>query len=424
MRIVLLSDHETTGGAAVAASRLATGLTRVGHEVIRLVCFPDGGSDGRPWETRLLHTFPGEAAFRRRIMRLPTELRIRAERIINERTKRELDEILGELDPDIVNVHNLHSARWDPDLVTVCTDHAPTVWTLHDMWSFTGRCAYSYDCRRFVDGCDASCPTPKEYPPLEPEYIADAWDSRRRIFEAAQDLVAVTPSTWLARKAREGLWRDHPVETIPNGLPLETFSPLDRGQARESLVLDPNGPVVLLPPSVAVEKRKGSRVIDDILRRIETRPLSLLTFGKADPPEPPSGAELRSLGYVDESTQAEVYSAADLYLHPAPADNLPNVVLEAMACGTPSAAFDVGGVADMVREGETGWLVQPLGPDAMAETVDHALAEIRSGRTLRRSCRTVAEEEYGLTTMSQEYVSLFESLTGAGGREVAPSGPG
>lgn len=424
MRIVLLSDLETPGGAAVAASRLAEALIDDGHEVIRIVGSPSDDGQDRRWETRPLHTFPGESRFRKNIMRLPTRLRVRAERFINRRAREKLDDMLAEIGPTAINVHNLHAARWGPDLVTACTRHAPTVWTLHDMWSFTGRCAYSYDCEKFIDGCDASCPTPREYPALEPEYIADAWESRRRIFNSSEDLAAVTPSRWLARKAQEGLWRDHLVETIPNGVPLETFCPKNRMEARKALDVNPDVPVVLLPPAVAIQKRKGSRIIHEILDKIETRPLSLLTFGRARPPEPPAGVELHALGYVDERIQAEAYSAASLYMHPAPVDNLPNVVLEAMACGTPSVAFDIGGVSDMVRAGQTGWLVDHYDADPMARTVDEALAEVSSGRTLRESCRAVAEDEYNLSKMSQEYVALFESMAAPGPSERSPVGSG
>src|SRR5262249_5214313 len=124
--------------------------------------------------------------------------------------------------PDIINVHNLHGAApwgWGPRLVEVCLEFAPVVWTLHDMWSFTGRCAYSYDCEKFISGCDASCPTPDEEPKLPAERIHAAWEERRALYARhVDDLVIVTPSRWLAEQARRGMFARHRIEVIPYGL--------------------------------------------------------------------------------------------------------------------------------------------------------------------------------------------------------------
>lgn len=207
MKIVMLSDHETLGGAAQSASRLAAALCAE-HEVTRLVLFPDGRP--HPWRTHVLGT---ETASRRWLRRLPRKLW--PGRFPYPGTPAfaaaEFARLLRRLRPDAINVHNLHSGAdwgWGPHLVAVCAEAAPVVWTLHDMWSFTGRCAYRYDCEKFRTGCDATCPTPHEPPRLAPEHIAVAWDERRRLLAAHPDMIAVTPSRWLAAERSAGYGRD------------------------------------------------------------------------------------------------------------------------------------------------------------------------------------------------------------------------
>ena len=163
MRIVTLSDDETAGGAAVAASRLAAELTRAGAEVTRVVCRPDGLK--HPWRTRVL---PEGRCKRltwlltqRLTRRASVVLAIAVQRLVLNRT---LAHALNGLRPEVIAVDNLHGVGWWPDVVSVCLRHAPTVWTLHDMWSFTGRCAYGYECTKFITGCDGTCPMPRGLP--------------------------------------------------------------------------------------------------------------------------------------------------------------------------------------------------------------------------------------------------------------------
>src|SRR5215471_3324424 len=200
MHVVMLSDAETKGGAAIAASRLAEALHRLGHRVTRIVHLASG--QDHSWST-LSMDFDSSLRRAARAM-VPSQIRKAFE---IQSVRHRLNGALDILSPDVVNVHNLHGygatrrAGWSAGLVKVCANHAPTVWTLHDMWSFTGRCAYSYDCTKYLTGCDSTCPTPEEHPPLAPERIAQAWATRRLELRKNPSLVAVTPSNWLAREA-------------------------------------------------------------------------------------------------------------------------------------------------------------------------------------------------------------------------------
>ena len=331
----------------------------------------------------------------------------------------QLDLLLRRLRPDAVNIHNLHGADsdgWSAGIARVATAHAPTVWTLHDMWSFTGRCAYSYDCRKFIDGCDSSCPSPGEYPALAPERIEDAWRRRRALLAGAATLVGVCPSRWLAAEARAGLWGRRRVEVIPNGLPLETYRPVDRKTARAALGLDRPHPVLLVAAQKLQARQKGAKLLEEALGRATRRPVTLLTLGAGALRLDIPGLEIVPLGYVeDEPKKTLFYAAADALVHPAEADNLPNVVMESIACATPVIGLPVGGVPEMVRPGCTGWLARTPDADGLAAAIDGAVEDLGRGVRLGESCRRIAEAEYGSDLQASRYVNLISI-----GRSMTP----
>jgi glycosyltransferase involved in cell wall biosynthesis len=321
---------------------------------------------------------------------------------------------LRRLRPDVINVHNIHlgsNQGWGPELVRICAEVAPVAWTLHDMWSFTGRCAYSYDCRKFETGCDASCPTAGEYPSLEPNRIAPAWETRRQMLRELAGLTAVTPSRWLAAEARRGLWAGHAVHAIPNSLPVEVFRPLERRQARARLGLDESGSVVLVVAHQLTDVRKGGHILPHVWGHVGPRPLTLLTMGAGEVAIRDASIRVVPLGWIaDYEKQAEVYSAADVLLHPAPVDNLPCVVMEALACGTPVVGFPIGGVPEMVLPDVSGWLAAEVSAVSLGQTLGQALESIRAGQDLRASCRALAEREYAPQVQAARYLEVFAEL--------------
>lgn len=407
MHVVMLSDLESEGGAAIAASRLAEALCKAGHKVTRVVHWRNGQEHA--WQT---HTLRSPLPFGNGLLRFAPQLL--RERFAQLQPASLLKQLLANVHVDVVNVHNIHKAAasgWSVRLLQVCAQYAPTVWTLHDMWSFTGRCAYSYECRKFITGCDASCPTPTEYPSLAPKLISKAWESRRRLFTEQKELVAVCPSRWLAQEAVAGGWSGHRVEVIPYGLPLDVYRPLDRMMARAELGIRPDRPVLLTVAHSMTARRKGGAILIKALQSVRMRPVTLITLGLGHFPIEAEGVDWRPLGYVnDERKKVLAYNAADLLVHPSLVDNLPNVVMEALACGTPCVAFDIGGVPDMVRPELTGWLSQEVSPQGLADVIDHALTAIDHGMDLRLSCRAVAQAEYDARIQAERYLQLFASL--------------
>jgi glycosyltransferase involved in cell wall biosynthesis len=407
MHVVMLSDLEVTGGAAIAASRLAEGLTTKDVKVSRIIGIGDATSASEAWDR--YHVFPNlTGGYLPKIIGKASIYHL--SRIYTKISARRIEALLRKLRPDIINVHNIHGAGWSPEIIASCTSYAPVVWTLHDMWSFTGRCAYSYECRKFLVGCDRSCPTAGEYPHTSRRYIEASWKIREEIFRENRDLVAVTPSRWLAAEAGKGLWNGHRVEVIPNGLPLDRYRPVARDSARAALGIEGDGPFILAAAQYLFERRKGGHLFLEALQGMDEE-LCIITFGM-DKIEIPDGGNKKifNLGFISEEKKILALNAADMYVHPAPVDNLPNIVMEAIACGTPVIGFNTGGVPEMVRESETGWIASDVSVDSLTSTIEKALGDVSHGCGMRESCRTIAEKEYNVALQAERYLELFESL--------------
>jgi len=413
MHIAMISDLESSGGAAIAASRLAEGLSDAGHRITRIVSVRDEGTFS--WSSVVLaqaSSFILRGA--RRLLPVHWKTKLNC-----YHSEWKLRTILTQLKPDVINIHNIHGSQkagWSTNFVEVCLQYAPAVWTLHDMWSFTGRCTYSYDCPKFLTGCDSTCPTHDQYPAMAPERIAGAWRSKKRILSDASNIAAVSPSQWLADLANQGMWNGHPIKVIRNGLPLDRFKPVSRAVSREALGLSAEGLIVLLVSASLDDPRKANQMAAEVIQKISDKYLTVLTMGKGRLFSQSNGALIKELGpVIQDRIKVLAYSAASLVLHPSLIDNLPNVVSESLACGTPVLGFNVGGLREMVRPQETGWLASEITSAGLENTLQVALQELRSGLDLRESCREAAESEYDIALQVQSYLALFEELLRARG---------
>jgi len=409
MHVVILSDLETQGGAAIAASRLTEALIEQGVRVTRIVGIPDG--ERHPWDTLVLR-LENLKFWERCGLKFSKGILSDLREVIKLRMiSKRLESVLSDLQPDIINIHNLHYMGWSPDLIKICKRFAPVVWTLHDMWSFTGHCAYSYDCEKFITGCDKSCPIPFQYPPLQPKLIKNAWDTRQRLFREYKDIVAISPSHWLAKEAKRGLWKGHDVYVVPNGLLLNVYKPIDKEIARASLGIRKSGLILLSAAQNLNVHRKGGNILIEALKRISDRQYTFLTFGRGILPEKILDNPVLHLGFVNpERVKVLAYNAADLFVHPAPVDNFPNTVLESIACGTPIVSFNVGGLSEMVKVKQSGWLSDVISPAGLAEKIECATDEVLKEGDYRNSCRNIAESHFSSQLQAKRYLSIFKSL--------------
>ena len=293
----------------------------------------------------------------------------------------------------------------------------PIFWTLHDMRPFTGGCHYSGGCSRFIDRC-GSCPQLASDDSFDLSF--QAWQRQMGEYRKC-NLHIVTPSEWLADRARQSsLLRSFPVHTIENGHPLDVFTPLDRMALRRELGIVPEDFVLGVTAENLREKRKGMQYLFACLERIAASDLRdtvrVFALG-ANPPDAVArcGVRADAVGHVAGIKEmALYYNVLDAVMLPSLEDNMPNVIAEAMGCGTPVIAFDVGGVGGMVSHSETGWLVPAKDAQGLAEGVRGMYANGFAAQ-LRENCRQTALARWEMVGQARKYRELFAaSLAGSG----------
>lgn len=326
----------------------------------------------------------------------------------------DVDDIPGIHEADVVHLH------WVAGMIDFSSplgalSARPVVWTLHDMNPFTGGCHYSAGCERWAEGC-GMCPALGST--RRDDISHAAWRTRHAAYGALRPEV-VTPSRWLGGLAsRSPLFSGRRVRVIPNGLDTEGFRPWPTPAIREGLGVPQDAFVVLFGAASVANHRKGFRQLVRALEELQSLgrvPNAVLgVFGQWGGAAPRLPFPVMEFGYVhDERTLAALYSMADMVLIPSLEDNLPSVVLEALACGTPVGAFDVGGMPDMVDHRATGWLARPYDARDLASGIVWANAMKERDPALGVRCRTTVLERFSLTGQVQAYRDLYTRLTQA-----------
>ncbi len=318
---------------------------------------------------------------------------------------------------DVIHLHNLHGWFFNYELLPQISTRKPVIWTLHDMWAFTGHCAYTYGCERWQQGC-FDCPLLSgngrrlvEPRPTLCDHTSRQWQKKRDSYRGSM-LHIVTPSEWLAEQVRESILGDAPsIQCIPNGIDLATFTARDQVSARHALGIRDGARVILFVAARVIQGRKGLAFLYRALHSMrDTEDTVLLTVGSAEPSQHHLHQyEQVHLGHIaDETRLSLAYSAADVYVLPTLADNQPLTVLESLASGTPVVAFNTGGLPEMITHLQTGYLARYKDPTDLSAGIHTILdnADLREG--MRQKCRATAVEKYDLDAQASRYVELYE----------------
>ena len=407
MRPLLLSTYDIQGGAARAAYRLHQGLQEIG--VTSQVLVQNKTSDDSHVNGPISKLDKTIAFLRSGIDGLPLALyrkRTDDRNSLGWLPENRVQQI-NLIQPDIVNLHWVGSGFLR--LETLRKIRQPIVWTMHDMWAFTGGCHYTDGCDRYLQQCGA-CPQ------LRSQSSRDLsrwnWTRRERLFKEL-NLTIVAPSQWLTDCAKQSPLLNHcRVERIPYGLDLTRYQPQNKAWVRSLLKLPQDKSLILFGAADAMsDRRKGFHLLAEALQKLgqmdwENKP-EIVVFG-ASRGDLDCGFPVHYLGTLqDDLALALAYSAADVFVAPSIQDNLPNTVLEAIACETSVVAFAIGGMPDLIESGQTGYLAQPFDTDDLARGIRWVLT---TDQPLGQRARQVAEQRFSLTTQAYAYRDLFESL--------------
>jgi glycosyltransferase involved in cell wall biosynthesis len=297
--------------------------------------------------------------------------------------------------------------------IPALTENKPAVFTLHDMWGFTGHCAYSYDCDRWKTGC-GKCPYPDTYPAIQRDNTRLEWKLKNWVYSRS-NLTIVTLSRWLTAKVQQSMLNCFPIHFIPNGIDTQAYQPIDTDQCRSVLGI-PCGKKVLMFGAVSLtDSRKGGdllcKVLASLPESLKSEIVLLILGNGGEAIADAIGIQTLNLGYASgDRLKAIAYSAADLFIFPTRADNLPLVLQESMSCGTPMVSFNVGGVPDLVRSEITGYLAEPENIQDFAYGIVQLLENQKLRDQMSQNCREIALAEYPLELQAQRYIEVYQQV--------------
>jgi glycosyltransferase involved in cell wall biosynthesis len=417
MRILHLSTQDISGGAARASYRLHQALCGLGHASTMLVdirCSRDptvtAFAPSRNVVARLRQRWR-RGRIRDALMNYSATRPTGLEPFSDDRSAQGFDLMHGLPSCDVITL------QWVAGFVDY---HAffsrllpgiPVVWQLHDMNVLTGGCHYDEECGQHRHGCGA-CPQLGSTDPKDLSH--QIWARKQAVFEAleATRLHIVAPSRWMLELAQTSpLLSKFSSTLIPYGIDVEEFAPRDRRFVREVLGIPQEAHVIMFVSDNLTNRRKGGTFLSAALAGIRPADnLFLISVGRGAPPDTGSIPCMHMGSIMDNRWLSLIYSAADLFVIPSMQDNLPNTVLESMACGTPVVGFDVGGISDMVRSGETGQLVPVGDAIALGQAMTELLHAPGTRKQLGVESRRVVLEEYSYTLLAERHTALYASL--------------
>ncbi|RVU01868.1 glycosyltransferase [Mucilaginibacter limnophilus] len=290
----------------------------------------------------------------------------------------------------------------------------PIVWTLHDMWAFTGGCHYSGGCDHFLHQCGDCWMLRK---PSVNDLSHKVWKRKSGFLLQTENLTVVTCSNWLGGVARtSSLLGTKPIHTIPNPIDINAFSPKDKVSMREKWNINTNARVILFGAANINDRRKGITYLVDALNQLKqnylhTEKVEIAIFGKNkhfDVNTLPF--KVYELGIINsQSDLAEIYSLADIFVSPSVEDNLPNMVMESLACGTPVTAFNTGGIPDMIDHLENGYLAEYKSAQDLAVGLHHVLFNSVMA-ALKENARQKVLKYFTPEIVAGQYIELYKSL--------------
>jgi len=413
MHVLMLSHSDTGGGAAIAARRLQQGLRIHGVDV-RMLVRRRSRSDETVLETsRLASRFLDKTRFA--IDKLP--LLAYPDRDSTPFSPQwlpdGLERRIARLRPDVVHLHWIGHGYMHPE--TLSRLKRPIVWTLHDVWPFTGGCHVNLGCTRYEERCGAC---PRLGSTRDQDLSRAGWQRKHDAWKDVH-LTVVAPSTWMADSARRSsLFRDKRVEVIHNGLDTQTFRPVDKMRARSILELPRDKSLVLF--ATASGRRvphKGLDLLESALDVLHADSLWQERIGLvlAGPSKTAgtvrSGFSTHPVGSIqDEEKMAALYAAVDVTVVLSRQESLSQVAVESMACGTPVVAFDATGLPDVVDHRENGYLARPFDPEDLAHGIAWVIEDADRYRILCEAARSKAVLAFDLGQQAGRYNALFREM--------------
>lgn len=403
LNIVLLAYHNQNGGAGIACGRLAEALKKAGHQVNYLVQEKTGNDESVALNNSLFKKAMRWLRFiLERLAYLPFEKNKAVRFLFNPgKFGQDLSQHPLIQQADIIHLHWVNFGMLSVQNIKQLLDTGkPIYWTLHDMWAFTGGCHHSGACLNF----QASCGNCQEFikNPSTNDLSHQLWQKKFKAFQAS-NLHIITCSDWLKERAMSSsILKNQPIQSIPNAIDTEQFKPSDKIEAKKTLGLDPSKKHILFVAMRVNAPKKGFSYLEKALQGLDKTTTELIVVGNAqDLPELHLKAHV--LGHISSPEKMiQIYQAADVFVTPSLEENLPNTIMEAMACGTPCVGFKIGGIPEMIDHAVNGYVAEYQSSEDLAKGLSWTLENAPE-----QSARQKAESSYAEAIIAAKHVNFY-----------------
>lgn len=391
--------HITTtdyGGAYRAASNISEAMKRQGLDSSLLVREKSGKENVVPAVNTIGSLFFSKA-------RNYLNLKLSCGDVVNDRFGYAIHRHSLVKEADVIVLHWVNSFVSYRGVESLLKLDKPIIWVMHDMWLFTGGCHYDRACGKYREAC-LDCPLMKRGKGL-PYRL----QKRKQKMLSQGTFAAVGCSRWITECAEQSvILKEKPCITIPNPVDTDVYRRRKPDETTFDKITGKKKTILFGAMSVA-DARKGFDLLIKALKRLSKEQYVLSIVGEADRRIfEDMDFEYRFYGRIDSQERlAEIYNEADVYVIPSRQENLSNAVTEAMACGVPVVAFDVGGMADMIEHQKNGYLAEAFDCEAFAKGIAFCV-ENRDplGRYASESVRT----KFSYETVGTQYRCLCEKL--------------
>ena len=312
---------------------------------------------------------------------------------------------------DVIHLHWINQGMLSLDGIRkILRSGKPVVWTMHDMWPATAICHYTRGCENYHTAC-VRCPL---LPKSSHSLAGKVWRHKLRMVDG-RAVTYVACSQWLAKEARKSaLLAEQNVVSIPNAIDTRVFHPANQAEARAHFGLPTDKQVILFVSQRVTDERKGmSYFIEAIEKLVAQHPVLqekavvAIMGGHAEDVADQLTLPAFPLGYVSEAQDIVMaYSTADVFVLPSLEDNLPNTLMESMACGVPCVGFKVGGIPEMIDHKKTGYLSEFRSAADLAVGIHWVLEEADWAQLSAQCLRKVAQT-YSQSSVAMKYLEVY-----------------
>jgi glycosyltransferase involved in cell wall biosynthesis len=315
---------------------------------------------------------------------------------------------INKLKPDVVHLHWINGGMIKiEDLKKI---KAPIVWSLHDMWTFTGGCHYNETCDKFKRSCGNCLVLGSN---KSKDLSNRIFHRKLKTFNKIKNLTIVGLSQWLADSAKNSyLLKDSKVVNLPNPIDTKIYKPIDKIHSRDIWNLPQNKKLILFGAMGATsDPRKGFRELSLALESINDPDIVFVIFGASTPENPPVlGCKTHYIGSLsDDVSLTTLYSAVDVMIVPSLQENLSNAIMESLSCGTPVVGFNIGGNSDLIDHKKNGYLAKPLDNKDLANGIQWILNNTKYDEICSEA-RAKVLTNFKSEIVAKKYIQLYERV--------------